>query len=216
MTVGLTGCQYMPYEGFFNDCLNTRLPDSLANHDLVKATWEGIDTQQVWDCHCHLIGLGDSDAGIWVSPDMQSLLNPIQLTQLKFYLNASCATAGDKKTIDEGVVQRMLEIHADLPEGFRYMLLGFDYYRDSDGSINSEYSAFHTPNAYAHKMAVTHPNQFEWIASIHPYREDAVSALEDAVNKNARAIKWLPSAMGIDASDPKCDAFYEALFAVAG
>ena len=211
MTVGLTGCQYMPYDGFFNDCLDSRLPESLADSELVKATWEGIDTQQVWDCHCHLIGVGDSGSGIWVSPDMQSFLNPMQLTQFKFYLNASCATSGNKKTIDEGVVQRMLDIHADMPEGFRYMLLGFDYYHNDDGTINREHSPFHTPNKYAQQMANTYPKQFEWIASIHPYREDAVTALESAVKSNARAIKWLPSVMGIDASNPKCDAFYEAL-----
>jgi predicted TIM-barrel fold metal-dependent hydrolase len=211
MSVGLTGCQYMPYEGFVNECLDSRLPDSLANHELVKSTWEGIDTQQVWDCHCHLIGVGDANSGIWINPEMRSFLNPIQFTQYKFYLNASCAKAVNKKTIDEGVVQRMRDIHADLPDGFRYMLLGFDYYRNDDGTINYELSPFHTPNEYAHKLAETHPDQFEWIASIHPYREDAISALESAANNNARAIKWLPSIMGIDGSDPKCDAFYEAL-----
>jgi len=211
MSVGLAGCQYMPREGFFNDCPGSRLPESLANHELIKATWEEIDTRQVWDCHCHLIGVGDSNSGIWVNPDMQSLLHPVQLTQFKFYLNASCARSGNKETIDEGVVQRLLDIRADLPEGFRYMLLGFDYYYDHAGNIHREYSAFHTPNEYASRMAKTHPDQFEWIASIHPYREDAVSAVQDVVDNQARAIKWLPSVMGINANDPKCDAFYEAL-----
>ncbi|HEB94643.1 MAG TPA: amidohydrolase [Gammaproteobacteria bacterium] len=209
--VALTGCQYMPREGFFNDCPEPGLPESLANHDLVKATWEGIDTQQVWDGHCHLIGVGDSNSGIWVNPDMQSLWHPLRLTRFTFYLNASCVRSGNKETIDEGAVQRLLDIHADLPEGFRYVLLGFDYHHTHAGDIHHEYSAFHTPNEYALKMAKAHPGQFEWIASIHPYREDALSALQDAVDNHARAIKWLPSVMGIDASDPKCDAFYDAL-----
>lgn len=211
MSVGLTGCQYMPYEGFFNDCPESRLPESLANHELVKATWEGIDTRQVWDCHCHLIGVGDSNSGVWLNPDMQSLLHPLQLIQFKFYLNASCALLANTETIDEGAVQRLLDIHTDLPTGFRYMLLGFDYYRNHSGHIQREYSAFHTPNEYALRMAKAHPDQFEWIASIHPYREDAVRALQDAVDNHARAIKWLPSVMGINPDDPKCDAFYAAL-----
>ena len=34
--------------------------------------------------------------------------------------------------------------------------------------------------------------------SIHPYRPDAVAALEQAKADGARAVKWLPPAMGID------------------
>jgi mannonate dehydratase len=55
------------------------------------------------------------------------------------------------------------------------------------------------------------PARFEWIASIHPYREDSVDELEKVVNSGAKAIKWLPPVMGIDPSSPKCDRFYEAL-----
>ena len=211
MPAVLSGCQYLPREGLFNDCLDGGLPEPLANHELVEATWEDIDTHQLWDCHCHLIGVGDSDAGIWVNPDMRSLRHPIQLTQFRFYFNASCAQVSSGKTIDEGVVQRLLDLHADLPGGFRYMLLAFDYYHDHDGNIHREYSPFHTPNDYALKMAKSHPGQFEWIASIHPYRQDALSALQAAVDNQARAIKWLPSVMGIDANSPKCDTFYAAL-----
>jgi len=211
LSAGAAGCQYMPYEGFFNDCLIERLPSQLANHELVKATWEGIDTDQVWDCHCHLIGVGDSPSGIWLNPAMQSILHPIRYTQYKFYLDASCARASHKGTIDEGALQRVLDLHQDLPAGFRNMLLAFDYYYNPDGSINRQFSPFHIPNDYAQRMAAAHPHQCEWIASIHPYREDAIIALEVAVRHHARAIKWLPSVMGIDASDPRCDPFYEAL-----
>jgi predicted TIM-barrel fold metal-dependent hydrolase len=48
------------------------------------------------------------------------------------------------------------------------------------------------------------------VASIHPYRADALDALEKAKANNARAIKWLPQGMGIDPDSPKCDAFYAA------
>ena len=55
------------------------------------------------------------------------------------------------------------------------------------------------------------PQRFEWIASIHPYRADAVEALEAARPAGARAVKWLPNAMGIDPASARCDRFYDAL-----
>ena len=54
------------------------------------------------------------------------------------------------------------------------------------------------------------PRDFEWVASIHPYRTDALEALEQAKRDGARAVKWLPSAMGIDPASPRCDRFYRA------
>ena len=45
--------------------------------------------------------------------------------------------------------------------------------------------------------------------SVHPYRADAVEELERWAARKARVVKWLPNAMGIDPSDPRCDAFYE-------
>jgi len=47
----------------------------------------------------------------------------------------------------------------------------------------------------------------------HPYRADSVEALQAAVRDGARAVKWLPSAMGIDPLSPRCDRFYEAVAA---
>jgi mannonate dehydratase len=207
----VSGCQYWPDEGLFNDCHQEGLPPRLASHELVVATWEGIDTDQVWDCHTHLIGIGDSASGIWINPNMQSLWHPIQLTQFKYYLRSTCAETGGKNTIDEGVVQRLVDLHRDLPSGFRFMLLAFDYYHDENGQPNLEYSPFHTPNDYARRLASVYDEQFQWIASVHPYREDAIEALEKAAANHARAVKWLPSVMGIDASNPRCDRFYEAL-----
>jgi mannonate dehydratase len=29
----------------------------------VRAAWEGLDPAKVWDCHCHLAGIGDAGAG---------------------------------------------------------------------------------------------------------------------------------------------------------
>ena len=211
LSVSLTGCQYLPLEGFSNPCHEAGLPKHLREHELIQATWEGIDTNQVWDCHTHLVGVGDSDSGIWVNPNMQSWLHPISYIQFKFYLNGSCVTNKDPGTADKGFVKRLLQLHRDMPAGFRFMLLAFDYYHDEKGKVIKENSVFYTPNKYALQMKQGHKTKFEWIASIHPYREDWVEAFESAVRNNARAIKWLPGAMGINPESPLCDRFYEAL-----
>jgi len=67
------------------------------------------------------------------------------------------------------------------------------------------------PDAYARDIARGYPAYFEWAASIHPYRRDGVEQLEIAKREGARAVKWLPSAMGIDPASSKCDGFYEKL-----
>src|SRR4029077_4910643 len=43
-----------------------------------------------------------------------------------------------------------------------------------------------------------------------PYRADCVAALEEAKRDGARAVKWLPGAMGMDPASPLCDRFYAA------
>jgi mannonate dehydratase len=184
------------------------LPSELSQHEVVLSALEGIDTHQLWDGHVHLIGSGDSNSGIWVNPHMRSLLHPKQYAQFKFYLNAACANP-DK--IDDSFLARLLSLHKELPPGARLLLLAFDYTYDEKGNLNKEKSAFHTPNIHTAKIAEQYPQQFKWIASIHPYRKDCVEAVYNAAQKNARAVKWLPPAMGMDPASALCDKFYAAL-----
>jgi mannonate dehydratase len=214
MSLALNGCRYWPAEGLLNPCLPDNLPHELKNHDVVQRAWQGIDVDQFWDCHTHLIGLGDSDSGIWVSPHMRSLLHPIQFTQFTFYLNGSCADANDAQetqTIDERFVNRLVRLHDDFSKGAKFMLIAFEHHYDGEGKQRDDLSPFYTPNHYAAKIAGQYPQRFEWIASVHPYREDCLAMLQWCVRNGARAIKWLPGAMGIDPGSRKCDQFYEAV-----
>jgi predicted TIM-barrel fold metal-dependent hydrolase len=72
-------------------------------------------------------------------------------------------------------------------------------------------SAFYVPDRYAAEVARQWRDRFEWICSVHPYRTDASEALEWAAKHGARALKWLPSAMGVDPASPLCDRVYSAL-----
>ena len=204
--LGGAGCRSGPV--LINPCLPARLPESLANHDLVRQAFAGLRSDHIWDGHVHLLGLGDSRSGAWVSPHLQSLRHPLQFTQLRFYLNASCA---EKARADQSFIERLLALKQGFPAGSRFMLLAFDYTYDESGSRRLDLSAFHTPNEWAARLQREYPGEFEWIASVHPYRADAIETLDQAHKSGARAVKWLPPAMGINPGAARCDDFYAAL-----
>lgn len=206
---GLTiaGARYWPESGFTNPCLR-HLPAELKQHPLMQKIWAGIDASQVWDTHAHIIGAGDSGSGVWYNQNMDSWSHPILKIQKDFYMNGGCITSGHE---DETFVARMVDLSADMPAGYKSMLFAFDWAYNAQGKPEKAHSIFHIPDSYAASIAKKYPQHFEWVASIHPYRPDALDALASAHANGARAIKWLPSGMGIDPSSPKCDKFYQKL-----
>lgn len=197
-----------PEAGLWNPCLGP-LPSELAKDERLQAVWAGLDVTQVWDSHAHLIGVGDSASGIRLHRHMHNPLRPLQYIQRAFFLNASCCDEPGR--IDQAFVERLLALHEPMPSGYKTALLAFDDCYDEHGRHAGHISAYVTPNRYARQLAVDHPQRFEWIASVHPYREDCVEELEWAVAHGARAIKWLPHAQGMDPASPLCDRFYAAL-----
>lgn len=200
---------YWPRLGWFNPCL-TQLPPAIAESEWVQAAWAGIDARQVWDCHVHLIGIGDSGSGVWSNPKLDSWRHPIQYAQKMFYQNAGCMHQAPGR-VDQSYIERLHNLVDGMRPGAKLMLLAFDRNHGADGKPDWENSSFYTPDAYAQAMAQQHSRYFEWVASIHPYRADALEALERAVQGGARAVKWLPNAMNIDPGAAQCDAFYREL-----
>ena len=218
----------------FNAC-KSPLPLRLAQHPVIRAAWQGVDPAKFWDAHAHIAGTGDSGSGIFITPEMHSLWHPIQYLQHKVYLNAACTSEG---RVDASYVERMLHLVKELgslketsanteptkalnrniqsrtaaaSSQAKLMLFAFEQAYDESGQPRPERTAFHVPNNYASKLASQHPDYFEWVCSVHPYRKDALDELEAAAAKGARAVKWLPAAMGIDPASPGCTAFYRKL-----
>lgn len=213
LTAGVVGgWKYWPEQGFSNPCL-PGLPDAIGNHPLMRQVWSGLDPAQVWDCHVHLVGRGEGGSNAWFSPDMDSLSHPLLHAQKRFYMNASCVNEAPGR-LDLSYVARMRSLVEGMKPGFKAMLFAFDWFHDERGRPDPARSIFHLPDRYAAHVARVYPSHFEWVSSIHPYREDCVEALHSATRNGARAIKWLPSAMGIDPLSPRCDRFYEALASV--
>ena len=193
----------------FNPCLDPVLPEPLASHEIVARAFDGIDPAKVVDAHVHLLGVGGGLDGAWIGNQMRRPTNPLQYARYRFFLNASCVPSGADP--NRAYLDRLLACHRAAAPAARLMLLAFDQVHDAHGRPRPETTAFHVPNAYARAVAERHPGELVWAASVHPYRNDAVEALDAAVAGGALAVKWLPNAMGIDPGSPRCDSFYEAL-----
>ncbi len=194
-----------------NPC-RAAIPAALLDSPWLQQAWAGIDPSLVWDCHVHLAGLGDGGSGIEVGPQLSSLLHPVHYAQRLFYMNAGCAHDAPGK-VDTAYVARLLNLCDAMPEGFKVLLFAFERFHDARGDAHPEHSAFYVPNAWAARLAHDFPARFEWAASLHPYRRDAVDHLKAAIANGGRAVKWLPAAMGMDPADARCQDFYRVLAA---
>jgi hypothetical protein len=163
----------------------------------VRAAWEGLEAGNVWDSHAHLIGTGDSASGIYVNPRTESLFNPGEYARRLFFLNAGCVHEEKKGSVDRAYVERMHNLADGMKPGFKLVLFAFERAFDDGGQPDLPHSMFYVPDAYTRDTAKKHARYFEWAASVHPYRADA--------------LKWLPSAMNIDPASKRCDAFYDFL-----
>jgi len=195
--------------GLLNGC-RSGIPEALK--PLVDRTFDGLDAQQLWDVHTHLLGTGDSGSGCSVNAQLSQWWHPVEMLRKRFILNAACVPA-DAPSVDRAYVQRLQALATDFPEGARWMLFAFDHACDDAGHPHAAHTTFHVPDAYAARIAADTPQRFAWVASIHPYRPDALARLDAAIANGAVALKWLPSSMNIDLRDARLRPFYDRLAA---
>jgi mannonate dehydratase len=160
--------------------------------------------------HAHLLGTGDSSSGIFINPELDSVLHPASYARRLFFLNAGCAYDLPGGSVDRAYVRRVLNLIGGMRRGMKLLLFAFDRAYGEDGKRQDARTSLYVPDGYAREVAREFPQYFEWAASIHPYRADCVTALEEAKRDGARAVKWLPGAMGMDPASPRCGRFYEA------
>jgi mannonate dehydratase len=205
----VSGCAGLTLEeGLMNECRATDA--KLLMNPYILAAWRGLRFDRVWDMHVHLMGNGRSDSGVYLDPAFESGWSPASRLRHTFFRNAACVM-GDDKRMDQEVVERLVQLADAMPQGAKLVLLAFDFTYDEGGRKRPDLTTFSIPDAYARRVAKAHPDRFEWICSVHPYREDAVQALQHAKEGGARAVKWLPPTMGIDLASPKCGPFYDEL-----
>jgi predicted TIM-barrel fold metal-dependent hydrolase len=182
---------------------------SAKSTDLIKQAFDDIDSGKLVDHHVHIAGLGVGGTNAFVNRKMQTWRHPFHRLKLKVYM--SSAGVDDEDKADPQAVARLVSLVRNIKGHGKHRLLAFDKNYRSDGSVNLEKTEFYVPNEYVFELAERYPELFVPNISVNPYRPDALAELEKWARRGARVVKWLPNAMGIDPSDPKCDSFYEKM-----
>jgi mannonate dehydratase len=205
---GFAAWRAWPEQGVLNPCLGP-LPDDLARHPLVGDAWAGLDATQIWDAHVHLFGAGGNDSDAWFNDGRGTWRWPLAAAQRYFFVDATCLEGGDHA--DASYVAGLDALSQPFPAGFKMLLLALDAYHDHSGTMQREHTHLYIANDYCGRVARAVPERFEWAASVHPYRTDAIAELERVRGLGARAVKWIPAMQGIDPAAPRCDRFYDTL-----
>lgn len=196
-------------DGASNPCEPLR-PWSAAERELIDASFAGLVASDILDVHAHLLGTGDSGSGCHVNESLYSMWRPIEVLRRKNILDAGCVDEA-ARDVDRQYLATLARLMADFPAGAKAALLAFDCAYDDRGRRDLGQSTFHVPNAYTAASAAAHRERFDWVASVHPYRDDAVAQIAAARANGAMALKWLPSAMNINWRDARLHPVYDYL-----
>lgn len=177
--------------------------------DLIKRAFGDIEPQRLIDHHTHIAGLGTGGTNAFVNRKMRSWAHPVHHLKFKVYLSA--AGVEDVERADAELIQRLVNLIKHIEHHGKHRLLAFDKNYRPDGSVNLEKTEFYVSNEYVFALAEEYPDLFVPNISVNPYRADALQELQKWAARGARVVKWLPNAMGIDPSDPRCDSFYQKM-----
>jgi predicted TIM-barrel fold metal-dependent hydrolase len=192
----------------------THKPEELKNissktADLIKRSWDDIDPARLLDYHTHVAGIGTGGSGAFINPKMRTWRHPFHRVKFKVYTSAGGVV--DESQADTQIVERLTRLVSNIEGHGKYRLLAFDQNYNRDGTANLAKTEFYVPNDHVFAIAAAHPDLFEPVVSVNPYRPDALDELERGQKRGARMVKWLPNAMGIDPSDDLCDPFYQKM-----
>jgi len=133
-------------------------------------------------------------------------LSPRFRRSLAFRLLRRMAAPGAAPT--EAYRQRLLEAVAGSRLLDAVVLLAFDRpYSEAGLALPAD---LFVSNAAAAAICRESP-RLRLGASVHPYRPDALEALDEAVGLGAVLLKWLPNAQGVDPASGLCRRFYARL-----
>jgi len=183
-------------------------PLSPGARALVEASVAEFRANPAVDHHVHVVGTGEGASGARVSSKFLSWLHPRQHVQFLAYKRAFGIE--DLARAESQSIARFLRL-ARAAGVSRHALLAFDAHYGTDGLVHEDETEFYVPNEHVERLAREHADVCVPVASVHPYRSDAVAELERCAAAGTRIVKWLPNAMGVDPADARCDPFYAVM-----
>jgi mannonate dehydratase len=152
------------------------------------------------DMHVHIAGK-DGPGGCYMSARMQS--SPAYYLML--------VTTGNLfgEVNEDTIREHLLGIVEESEQVDKAVFLALDQVYDPDGTACPSRTNLHVPNSYLAGVAAHEKVLLG--ASVHPHRDDALDALDEAVEMGAVLCKWIPSAQDIDPAAGRHEAFYRKL-----
>ena len=171
-----------------------------------SAADEPLENMHVIDWHAHAAGLGYGGSGAFISEQLRGNF------RFRFFLKWMGAT--EKELAAEGdqiIIRRMSETLSQSKYVDQVVVLAMDGIVDPvTGVLDRENTQLYVPNEYVARETAKYPNLL-FGASINPNRKNSVELLERAAAQGAVLVKWIPSIMAIDPSDPSFIPFYRKM-----
>jgi predicted TIM-barrel fold metal-dependent hydrolase len=180
-------------------------PAALA---LVERSLEPFRADPAFDHHVHVVGVGAGGTGCRVNARFTDWAQPWRRMQFAAYQRA--AGIEDLAQADVQYAERLVRL-ARAAGVVRLGLLAFDAHHGPGGEAHEAETEFYVPNEHVLRLARAAGDLCAPIASVHPYRPDALAELERCAAAGVRIVKWLPNAQGMDPADPRCNPFYSAM-----
>jgi predicted TIM-barrel fold metal-dependent hydrolase len=156
------------------------------------------------DVHCHLACYPRPGSECFVSPAM------LHSWKYRIYLRLLGVTQKELEERGDGIVaDRVSAEIARSSTTAKAVVLALDG-AVKDGELDKDATEVYVPNEFVAGEVARHDNLL-FGASVNPKRKDALERLHWAKEHGAVLIKWIPSIMGIDPSDPTLAPFYRKL-----
>jgi predicted TIM-barrel fold metal-dependent hydrolase len=157
------------------------------------------------DMHCHVAGIGAGNSGCFISQRLRKSWKYRMYLRSFGLREADLLRKGDQ-VVPDAVAARL----AGSTLVKQAVVLAMDGVVGANGLLDTNQTEMYVPNEFVLAAVACHTNLL-FGASINPYRSDALDRLAWAKTNGAVLVKWLPSIMKIDPSDPALIPFYKKM-----
>ncbi len=152
------------------------------------------------DMHVHLVGMNRAN-GCFISPRLSSGL-------MYHLLSWELGMTGVGKEDWDLAYRDQVVAWADESELDGVGILAFDAVYDELGHFDHDRTQYYVSNDYCFSVCEYSEKLFP-IASVNPWRRDAMDELERVSEMGAVALKLIPNSHGVDPSDPRFGRFWQ-------